>query len=80
MREQAWRIRRRLRGLGGVVPIAWLAQDLGIPAASIRRSLTELSVVYFCCTLKDGMLAVQRDIWSFREWHETFGWSARQKV
>lgn len=48
MREQAWRVLHRLQGLLGPRPsfstisIQYVAHDLDIPEASVRRSIQEL--------------------------------------
>jgi hypothetical protein len=59
--EQAWRIRRRLRGLDGAVPVAWLAADLGIPVPSVRRSLTELTKHGTTVITRNGVAIVVKD-------------------
>jgi DNA-binding Lrp family transcriptional regulator len=58
--EQARRIRRRLRGIGPVIPIKWLSEDLGIPQPSIRRSLSELAVDGFAI-VSETTLTVRGD-------------------
>lgn len=61
MAEQAWRVRRRLRGLGGEISVSWLAADLGIPAPSVRRSLSELRKLGFVTAVANGTAVVVRD-------------------